>query len=619
MLRTRTAALCTLLALVLPGGARTADAALPSEVREKISEIRKELGGVSRLVRAKEYAEAQAIVNQSSDALDEITRNLDPDDVNDRTLLAAKKSLLDQKARVMEAVGVSFVSDVAPIFNSNCMRCHGGRASGGLSLNTFASLQRGGRSGLLLVPGNPNRSLLMAKLVHPNDDQRMPQGAARLKDEDLLTISVWIKTGAKFDADDPDATLADLIRTANRPAMTNIEIPKPTGTETVSFTRDIAPFMARLCVGCHSGNNPSSGLDLTTFERMMQGGDSGRVIIPGNLEGSRLFRLVGGLENPRMPANNQSRITRKNYEDLKKWFEEGNKFDGDNVKTPLRDLVPTEAEMRANELAKLTDDEWLDLRLERTEDQWKRTLPKDPGGRVEGNEFLIWGNVSRARLTEINSLAEKNFRSIKEMFNDKTDGRAFNGRLAIMVFKDRLGYEEFNLTIERRQPDASIIGHSRVTNSLEDAYIVLEDVGDDPGDGRMNLETSLVAQLANAYLQKSGTRLPDWVAKGTGLYVASRSGGDKYFTSLPSEASEALVGINQPEAIFADGAFSPGQSAAVGYTLVAYLIKNRGAGKFGQFVSRLKSGNTVDAAAQAVYGAGARALALGYAKTLPKP
>ena len=61
-------------------------------------------------------------------------------------------------------------------------------------------------------------------------------------------------------------------------------------------------------------------------------GDSGRVVLPGNLEGSRLFRLVGGLENPRMPQG-QARITRKNYEDLKKWFEEGNVYDGDDPRT----------------------------------------------------------------------------------------------------------------------------------------------------------------------------------------------------------------------------------------------------------------------------------------------
>ena len=75
--------------------------------------------------------------------------------------------------------------------------------------------------------------------------------------------------------------------------------PKPKGTETVSFTRDIAPFMANLCGGCHSAQRKSGGLSLVSYFDLMQGGESGEVIIPGDKDKSRLFRLVGGLENPR--------------------------------------------------------------------------------------------------------------------------------------------------------------------------------------------------------------------------------------------------------------------------------------------------------------------------------
>ena len=210
--------------------------------------------------------------------------------------------------------------------------------------------------------------------------------------------------------------------------------------------------------------------------------------------------------------------------------------------------------MRAEELSKMTEDEWLAMRLEQTEDQWKRTLPKDAGSRVEGDEFLVWGNVSRARLTEINTMAEKHLRSIKSMFNDKTEDRSFKGRLAIMVFKDRLGYEEFNLTIERRRPDASIIGHTKVTDSMEEAYVVVEDAS---AAGMMNFETNLMTQLSTAYLQKSGTRLPDWLSTGTGMYLAARSGGDEYFKTLPPVAAEAISGIAQPNAILPTELFHP--------------------------------------------------------------
>ena len=87
-------------------------------------------------------------------------------------------------------------------------------------------------------------------------------------------------------------------------------------------------------------------------------------------------------------------------------------------------------------------------------------------------------------------------------------------------------------------------------------------------------------------------------------------------------ASSALlceIQQSQPQQIFADGAFSPAQTSAVGYTLVRFMIMNGGAGKFGQFVARLRNGSSVDAAMQAVYRSDSRSIAIGYSKTLPKP
>src|SRR5579863_7520937 len=61
---------------------------------------------------------------------------------------------------------------------------------------------------------------------------------------------------------------------------------EPAGKETVSFTKDIAPFMVNLCLNCHSGKNPRSGFSLETYELLMKGGKSGRVVLAGNAEDS---------------------------------------------------------------------------------------------------------------------------------------------------------------------------------------------------------------------------------------------------------------------------------------------------------------------------------------------
>ena len=65
-------------------------------------------------------------------------------------------------------------------------------------------------------------------------------------------------------------------------AVPKVGIPKPKGSETVTFTQDIAPILVNNCVRCHSGNDPKGGLSMETFELLWAGGKSGPVIAPGS-------------------------------------------------------------------------------------------------------------------------------------------------------------------------------------------------------------------------------------------------------------------------------------------------------------------------------------------------
>ncbi len=57
-----------------------------------------------------------------------------------------------------------FERQVKPLLESRCGTCHGGdKRSGGLSLRDYASALEGGRSGALVVPGEPAESLLLRR------------------------------------------------------------------------------------------------------------------------------------------------------------------------------------------------------------------------------------------------------------------------------------------------------------------------------------------------------------------------------------------------------------------------------------------------------------------------
>ncbi|MCC6187403.1 MAG: cytochrome b/b6 domain-containing protein [Anaerolineales bacterium] len=73
------------------------------------------------------------------------------------------------------------------VFSQKCVDCHGG--AGGLDLSTYAEAMEGGRSGPIIVPGDPEESLLVTKIV----DNKHP---GRLSEFELEVLQAWIAAGA---------------------------------------------------------------------------------------------------------------------------------------------------------------------------------------------------------------------------------------------------------------------------------------------------------------------------------------------------------------------------------------------------------------------------------------
>src|SRR5258708_16092023 len=122
-----------------------------------------------------------------------------------------------------------------------------------------------------------------------------------------------------------------------------------------------------------------------------------------------------------------------------------------------------------------------------------------------------------------------------------------------------------------------------------------------------------MALLAEALLQRSANRVPDWAARGTGLALAVKSDSkNPYFRGLNAGAHEALRSIDKPEEIFANGTFPPGDLAPVSYTLVSHMLKLKGEPQFVRFLDQLRQGKDVNQALQPVYSVGTPGLAQSY-------
>jgi hypothetical protein len=91
----------------------------------------------------------------------------------------------------------SYASDVQPIFNSNCVSCHGGSSPrAGYSLTSRAGAMGNGSDSLPnVVPGSADASKLY-RVVAGLEQPQMPPGQS-LAAVSQQTIKNWIDKGAK--------------------------------------------------------------------------------------------------------------------------------------------------------------------------------------------------------------------------------------------------------------------------------------------------------------------------------------------------------------------------------------------------------------------------------------
>ncbi len=101
-----------------------------------------------------------------------------------------------------------FEKKIRPVLIEHCYGCHSASAKdvrGGLRLDSRAGVRRGGDSGLALVPGKPDESLLLAALRH--GDLKMPPDD-KLPEHVIDDFDAWIAMGAPDPRDDEPAARA---------------------------------------------------------------------------------------------------------------------------------------------------------------------------------------------------------------------------------------------------------------------------------------------------------------------------------------------------------------------------------------------------------------------------
>ncbi len=105
--------------------------------------------------------------------------------------LIASLLLLAALPRVAAADEATFRQKVGPIFASRCLACHHGEhAKGGLSLASREGFLNGGESGAAIVPGDPDKSLLVEYIA--GEKPEMPKEGAASSADEVALVRDWI-------------------------------------------------------------------------------------------------------------------------------------------------------------------------------------------------------------------------------------------------------------------------------------------------------------------------------------------------------------------------------------------------------------------------------------------
>ena len=168
---------------------------VPDDLRAQVERLGERLTAAQRLV-----AKAQGADGKSASA--KATRAAAPTnpvgDVPAKQAAKAKKSIKPKKPLKARTGGPSFIADVAPVLIARCGNCHVRQERGGLSMTTFASLEKGAKSGPVIRPGASDAS----RIVEVIASGAMPRGGGRVSPEELLAIARWIDAGAASDGAD---------------------------------------------------------------------------------------------------------------------------------------------------------------------------------------------------------------------------------------------------------------------------------------------------------------------------------------------------------------------------------------------------------------------------------
>lgn len=152
----------------------------------------------------------------------------------------------------------------------------------------------------------------------------------------------------------------------------------------IDFHQEVVPILYRSCVKCHSGKEPKGGFGLDTRAKLLKGGDSGAVVIPGKSADSLLIQLVAGHDEDRIMPAQGPRLKAEQVALLRAWIDRGVSWEEGFTFAPTRQAP---LEPRRPELPTLTDSSPSTNPIDRLLQPYFEQTGFTPAGPVSDREF----------------------------------------------------------------------------------------------------------------------------------------------------------------------------------------------------------------------------------------
>jgi hypothetical protein len=108
-----------------------------------------------------------------------------------------------------------------------------------------------------------------------------------------------------------------------------------------SYLKDVKPFLAQYCTGCHNGTKAKSGYDLDDYDSLFKGGRKGPAVVAGKPDKSMLIRTLEGTAKRMPPRKYSEQPTAEEIARVKAWVSAGAKDDSSASKEKA-DNMPAE-------------------------------------------------------------------------------------------------------------------------------------------------------------------------------------------------------------------------------------------------------------------------------------